>query len=367
MMEYLDRERINTDIRDGIAGPFSSGYVFDREQLLMCAQALRADLKEQGKNLDEDRSVMAMMIIDSVTEAFGIEGEEFPIPDPVMDRIIDYSRLFHEGEFGDDPYLQNISVGEAEKNGFALTHGAYEPYEPFQYDTPVSEFGGILIPRTGAFTYRQEYPCITENGSAWMSVTPNEINTMKEPVRKASGKVLTLGLGMGYYTYMVSLKDDVESITVVEKSRDVIDLFNEYILPQFSHPEKVTVICDDAFKYIDSIKDGEFDFCFADIWKGNNDILPYLELKIACDRFEKMEVCYWIEDALSASVMGYVFVSMLEDFCAEKGIRLPDTQSLPEEEEFKLGFVTGLLMEKSVETAEDVDYYMNYDNICTLL
>ena len=67
ILEYLDRERINTDIREGIAGPFSSGFVFDEEELLRCAEVLREDLRESGRNYNKDQAVMAMMVIDQIT------------------------------------------------------------------------------------------------------------------------------------------------------------------------------------------------------------------------------------------------------------------------------------------------------------
>ena len=54
---------------------------------------------------------------------------------------------------------------------------------------------------------------------------------MKLPVERAKGKVLTFGLGLGYFAYMCSLKEEVESVTVVEKDKSVIKLFNEIILP----------------------------------------------------------------------------------------------------------------------------------------
>jgi AraC-like DNA-binding protein len=60
-----------------------------------------------------------------------------------------------------------------------------------------------------------------------MSITPNEIVTMREPVARASGRVLTLGLGLGYYAYMVHLKEDVTDVTVVEREQAVIDLFEK--------------------------------------------------------------------------------------------------------------------------------------------
>ena len=66
------------------------------------------------------------------------------------------------------------------------------------------------------------FPAILENDRIWMTVTPNEIETMKEPVDQAFGNVLTFGFGLGYYAYMISEKEEVTSITVVEINGDVI-------------------------------------------------------------------------------------------------------------------------------------------------
>lgn len=73
------------------------------------------------------------------------------------------------------------------------------------------------------------FPAVLENERIWMTITPNEIETMKEAVDKAFGNVLTFGLGLGYYAYMVSEKVNVESITVVEKIKmSLIYLINMY-------------------------------------------------------------------------------------------------------------------------------------------
>lgn len=55
-------------------------------------------------------------------------------------------------------------------------------------------------------------------------------------------------------------------MTIIEKETEIIDLFNSYILPQFAHKDKITVIQADAFEYMSTLDDGQFDYCFADIW-----------------------------------------------------------------------------------------------------
>ena len=63
-----------------------------------------------------------------------------------------------------------------------------------------------------------------------MTLTPVDLDTSVDAIRAAFGRVVTFGLGLGYYAYMVSEKAEVESITVVEKSEEIIKLFKKHIL-----------------------------------------------------------------------------------------------------------------------------------------
>ena len=49
--------------------------------------------------------------------------------------------------------------------------------------------------------------------------------------------------------YMVSEKENVETVTVVDTNEDVIRLFKKYILPQFKNAHKIKIIAADAFEY----------------------------------------------------------------------------------------------------------------------
>ena len=70
----------------------------------------------------------------------------------------------------------------------------------------------------------------------------------------------------------VAIKPDVESVTIVEQNQSVIDLFNQKILPQFGDAKaKVRIVKADAFEFILTVQNGEYDYCFADIWDGIRD------------------------------------------------------------------------------------------------
>ena len=175
-------------------------------------------------------------------------------------------------------------------------------------------FDGLReIPPLGFFKEDFEFPAVLEDGNEWMTLTPVDLDTSDEAIDRAHGKVVTFGLGLGYYTYMVSCKDNVESITVVEKSEDVIALFKEYILPQFSHPEKVRVVCADAFEYAEHVMPSEhFDVAFVDTWRDASDGAPMYERMKRLEHLSPdTEFLYWIENFLISRLRALKYAEIL--------------------------------------------------------
>jgi hypothetical protein len=142
-----------------------------------------------------------------------------------------------------------------------------------------------------------------------MSVKPNEVETMKAPLASSHGKVLTLGLGMGYFTFHASQKANVDSVTVVERDPDVISLFKEHILPQFPNKEKIRIIQADAFVYMEKeLPQTRFDYFFADLWHDPSDGLPlYLRLRRMQKQLGGTDWDYWIEPSLLSSLRHMVY------------------------------------------------------------
>jgi predicted methyltransferase len=77
-----------------------------------------------------------------------------------------------------------------------------------------------------------------------MTLLPNETVTTKPAIDKAHGKVLTYGLGLGYFAFMASAKHEVDSVTIVERSADVIELFKTWLLPYFPNKDKIRIVCE---------------------------------------------------------------------------------------------------------------------------
>lgn len=201
-------------------------------------------------------------------------------------------------DYQNNEYYSNISFDYASNGNWELKRDFYAPYEIFVRDDFVYDFQRV-IPQLGYFEEAFQYPAVYQNGRLWMSVTPNEINTMKEPISKARGKTLTFGLGLGYFAYMCAIKEDVTSVTIVEKDKSVIQLFEQNILPQFVCKDKISIICDDAFDFLDKMRDGEYYYAFVDIYHDAGDGAEiYKKFKKQQNKFKTTQFDFWIEKTI---------------------------------------------------------------------
>lgn len=109
-----------------------------------------------------------------------------------------------------------------------------------------------------------------------MSDTPMEHRTNCEILRKAHGDVLIGGLGIGMILMPLMEKEEVKSITIVEKYEDIIDIVGK----QLPLNSKVKIIHGDIFN--NEFKKGtKFDTIYFDIWNYvNSDVYEEMtELK----------------------------------------------------------------------------------------
>lgn len=203
-------------------------------------------------------------------------------------------------DYEGNAYYRAVRLPRTRSGKCELRQERYKPCEAFVCDDILQMPDGRTIPQIGFFDAGFTYPALLEDGRIWMSVTPNEIRTMEAPLCAARGRVLTYGLGMGYFAYMASRKAAVSSITVVEQNADVVALFQQYILPQFEHADKVRVVQGDAFAFAARRTPGDgFDFVFADLWHDVGDGLAmYKRLKRLEDRNPDSDYAYWIERSM---------------------------------------------------------------------
>ena len=246
----------------------------------------------------------------------GLNPEENP-----DDRILlnDYFRQsvvkLDAKTYAEDPYYKNIRIPNARFGRWELKYEHYKAYEAFVCDEMILKPDFREIQRIGFFDSDFSYPAVMEDGHEWMAIKPNETATITFAVNAAHGRVATFGLGMGYYPYLVHLKPDVESITIIERSSDVIELFKTHILPQFDHPEKVRIVQADAFEYAAKQMPAErFDYAFADTWRDVSDGLPmYLRMKKLEQLNPATEFSYWVEESLLSGYRWQMFDTIIDN------------------------------------------------------
>ncbi len=255
---------------------------------------------------------------------------DFYTPDDLWEALFQeikkHTHYYDAASVTKSPYYKRVHAPTATAGAITLGTADYLGGEFFQtYHRGFSAEDPFGYADIGFFESKVRFPVLLEQGNVWMSVVMSEIESMEEPIAAAHGKVITYGLGLGYYAFMAAAKDDVESVTVVEMNPQVISLFEKNLLNQFPHPEKIHIVQADALEFIDAQKDGEYDVAFSDFWAGVTDGLDlYMKFMPKTLRFQKTRHDYWIETCF----MEYYFRPTMMKVLMEKGlgrkVQLPD-------------------------------------------
>lgn len=113
-----------------------------------------------------------------------------------------------------------------------------------------------------------------------MSNTSMEKFSNQKAVNRSHGHVLIGGLGIGLIIIPICEKDDVLSVTVIEKNPDVIAL----VAPHIKH-QKLTIIQADIMEWRPA-KGRKFNSIYFDIWPDINlDNLDDIKKLHACFKF----------------------------------------------------------------------------------
>lgn len=114
-----------------------------------------------------------------------------------------------------------------------------------------------------------------------MSNTPMEEHTNSDFIYRAFGDILIGGLGIGMIILPLQDKEDVKSITIIEKSKDIVDMISN----QLSFNDKVTIINDDIFTY--KPKNVKYDCIYIDIWNYVNSDVYNDEMKPLKNKYRR--------------------------------------------------------------------------------
>ncbi len=266
--------------------------------------------------IDETDAIAALLC-----EIFGLDQIDNPRDRRfVRSYILPAIRILDTKKYTENKYYKNVKIPTVKDGDWEFKTETYPPYRAMICDDIILKDDFVEIAPLGFFKENFSFPSVLEGGNEWMTLSPVDIDTCETAIAKARGKVVTFGLGLGYYAYMVSEKDEVNSIYIVEKSENVIRLFKKHILPFFTHPEKVKIINADAFEYAEKQMPSEhFDLAFVDTWRDASDGAPmYKRMKALENLSPDTTFLYWIENFLISRIRAEKFYEISESF--NKGI-----------------------------------------------
>ena len=209
-------------------------------------------------------------------------------------------------------------------NSYHLYYKYYKPFNYFLYDEiKVKDKDYKEINSLGYFNTPFKYLVLDKNDETWMSIIPHEINTMKEDISKIKGNIVVYGLGLGYFIYLASLKEDVNKIIVIEKDIEIINIFNKYLLPLFNNKskDKIIILNDDAFSFNETkLVNNKYisnniliNYCYIDIYHNPLDALfSYIRFIKNESKNSNITHLYWIEDSIICYIRR-IIISIFEE------------------------------------------------------
>ena len=309
-MNYTERQKFK-----GIEDIFQRNARFNNLLVRYLENYPELITKEMIDTLTEDGDMTAeAAIVAILTEAFGLD---FDLPEDrriIRDYLTPSVRILDTKRYTENPYYRNIKIDNVTDGSWELRWESYPAYRGFVSGDVVMRPDFYELAPLGFFDEEFFFPAVLEDGNEWMTLTPVDLDTCEEAIRAARGRVVTFGLGLGYFAYMAAEKEEVSEVVVVEKSDAVIRLFQKYILPQIPSKEKIRIVNADAFVYAEKVMPKErFNLAFVDTWRDAGDGEPmYRKMKALEHLSEGTEFLYWIENFLISRARVLRFLEIRE-------------------------------------------------------
>lgn len=329
---------------------------------------------------EENISLEAMIYAFVTTVVMDIKNE---------DQVVDYcSNLFcpnvkqyRAADMCGDLFLNDVEIKNIKSGKYTLAKSMIRRDELFVDAEP--ENNGLYYSElsTGYFDEPVSVPVILESDISGYSVTPLYINSVKDMFFHSEGRVLILGLGIGYSLFTAALKGTVKEITVVESDPDLISLFNENTLSQTEGAERIKIVNSDPLEFVKGVEDGEYHNIFVDLWKSDTELIKYLEATEVMKGFKKTKVDFRLEKSFIHRLMYPVFDEIVKGFHessekdSEKTFEKTSDNDTSKEgrTEFEINmdyagkYVADLLKNEEITNVKHIDYFMDKNNILRMI
>lgn len=251
------------------------------------------------KDMFDSAVVQGVMTLENLEELRAITMN----PDLFQQEIEHLSKQ----EIFQNPYLRDIKVPNVTLNHVRLSNQRMVKKDAIVAYKEKSRNLDTFEQEVSYFTCDENlhFPAITEGDTnvCWMSVEPSEISSFQPFVEEAKGNVLLIGCGLGYAAYMLSLKEEVTHITIVDLNPDILQIFSTHLLPQFSHRSKISLVCADAMEFLYAQDLSAYDHINVDIWHDTTDMIGYYVRCLEVEaKYPNTQFSYWLEKELKEMV-----------------------------------------------------------------
>ena len=220
------------------------------------------------------------------------------------------SLFISSNDWVSSPYHTSIHLDTIQDDHFSYRTEVIKGNELFNYSSiqkdPNRELNDYMMLRALDKDVSSIY--LLQDEVDWMLDAPSEAMTNDPVALKAHGNVITFGLGIGYFPFMCMQNKNVTSITVVEKSKELVDMFMKFIYPQFPQNIPLKVISGDAYDYYNEETLNQYDFIYSDIWRSNDDGLECITKLLEQYHNLNKDIHFWIEDSCVEIIWALIFV-----------------------------------------------------------
>ena len=149
------------------------------------------------------------------------------------------------------------------------------------------------------FLLNKSNECIMSSNLFERLTNQNFINTAK-------GDVIIFGLGLGLILFPLLEDEEINSITVIDNSIDIINTIGP-IIKNYDVNDKLTIINGDVFTYYQQLNDAKFDVAYFDYWNIVDSTI-YNDMKILKELYknnikETGQIMYWCEDLFTNGII----------------------------------------------------------------
>ncbi len=309
-MKDIEKRRI-----DRVLDTFDRNFKITRHYAEYLERYPEIISKEMIDALTSDGSITREeAIVALLSEIFALNFEKAEDRILIRDYLTPSVRMLDAKRYENNPYYKNIKLENTTDGDWEIRWEEYKPYRAVIAGDMMISDDFTEVPPLGFFDKPFRFPAVLEGGNEWMTLTPVDLDTCDEAIEAAYGRVVTFGLGLGYYAYMVSEKAAVEEVTVVELSEGVIRLFEKHILPQMPNAHKIKIVNADAFEYARNIMPSEhFDYAFVDTWRDASDGAPMYKKMRELEKYSpNTEFAYWIENFLISRLRAEKFAELMD-------------------------------------------------------